>query len=286
MTTTNQAPAKGVQATALTIGVSVATAPSVILDAGVVARVASLAEDAEKILISTPADANVAAQTLREITGLAKDIEKAREEVKRPFFEAGKAIDAAANAQKTKLVSAGDTIRARLSRYQAEQERLAREEAERQRKEQERLAAEAARVARERAELEKRQREEAERAAAAANAASPAEDDDGLGDLAAEVETEKLAQEQARIAAAATQLAQTRAVVAPAKPAGIHYRTTLKFQVTDVSRLPDNLVIVTPNEAEIRRLFVTGWKEGDALPTVPGIAFTIDKQAVVTGRRY
>ena len=93
-----------------------------------------------------------------------------------------------------------------------------------------------------------------------------------------------MAQEQARIAAAATALASTRAVVAP-KPQGIHYRTTLKFDVIDVTRLPANLVIVTPNDAEIRRVFTTGWKEGDAIPTVPGIVFTVDKQPVVSGRR-
>ena len=41
----------------------------------------------------------------------------------------------------------------------------------------------------------------------------------------------------------------------------------------------------TPNDAEIRRLFCVGWKEGDAIPSVPGIKFTEDKQPVVTGRR-
>lgn len=273
MSANPKAPAQGAQATALTIACSIATAPSVILDAGVVARVAALAEDATKIKIAGVADANTAAQTLREITGLAKDIESAREQVKRPFFEAGKAIDAAANEQKAKLTRAGDVLRAALTRFQSEQERIAREEAERQRKEQERLAAEAKRLADERAKAE-----------AAANAAAD-DDDDGLGVLAAEAHEDSLAQEQARIAAQATALAQTRAVVVPANPAGIHYRTTLKHAVTDLSKLPANLVIVTPNDAEIRRLFVTGWKEGDALPTVPGITFTIDKQAVVTGRR-
>lgn len=274
MTATNQTPAKGVQATAVTIAHSVVSTPSVILDAGVVARVVSLAEDASKIKIVTPSDANAAALTLREITGLAKDIEKAREEVKRPFFEAGKAIDAAANEQKLKLTRAGDTVRAALSRYQVEQERIAREEQERQRKEQERLAAEAARVAREKAEAE-----------AAARAAAESDDDDDLGALAAEVSAENAAAEQARIAAEATKLAQTRAVLAPAKPQGVHFRTTLKFAVTDLSKLPANLIIVTPNEAEIRRLFCVGYQEGQPVPTVPGLAFTVEKTPIVTGRR-
>lgn len=262
---------------ALTLTGELPPTPLVLLAGDTVARVQSLTADAAAVTaLNTPAEANHAGQLLREIAGLNRDIEKARVEVVAPFLDFQRRINAAAKTEQAKLEAAERSIRNRLSFYQIEQEKKAREEAERLRKEQERLAAEAARLARERAAAEEAARKAAE--------APAEEEDDGLGALAAEAEADSLAQEQARVATAATQLAQTRAVVAP-KPAGIHYRTTLKHQVTDVTRLPSNLVIVTPNDAEIRRLFVTGWKEGDALPTVPGITFTIDKQAVVTGRR-
>lgn len=274
---------------ALTLTGNLPETPLVLLAGDTVARIASLTTDAAAVTaLKTPTEANAAAQLLREIAGMNRDIEKARVEVVAPFLDFQRRINAAAKAEQTKLDGAEKTLRNRLSFYQIEQERIQREEAERQRKEAERLAAEARRLAEER---EKLQREADARAKAeAALAATPDEDlvdldDEGLADLAEDIQADDLADQQAKIAAQATALAQTRAIVAP-KPQGIHYRTTLKFSVTDIHRLPSNLVIFTPNDAEIRRLFVTGWKEGDAVPTVPGIAFTIDKQAVVSARRF
>jgi hypothetical protein len=265
---------------ALVLSGELPATPLIVLSGDTIAKVASLTADAAALAkLTTPAEANAAAQLLRQISGLNKDIDKARLEVARPFLDFQRRINDAAKAPTAQLDAAERTVRAALTAYQIEQERIQREEAERQRKEQARLEAEARRLQEQRAKAEA-DRLAAEKAAAAA----PADDDDGFGDLAAEVEQEDMAAQQAAIAVKATQLAQTRAVVAP-KPEGIHYRTTLKHAVTDVHRLPSNLVIITPNDAEIRRLFVTGWKEGDALPTVPGITFTVDKQPIVTGRR-
>jgi hypothetical protein len=265
---------------ALVLAGDLPATPLVVLSGDTIAKVQSLTTDAAAVTaLNTPAEANHAGQLLREINGLNRDIEKARVEVVAPFLDFQRRINAAAKTEQAKLDTAEKTLRNRLSFYQVEQERIQREEAERQRKEQERLAAEARRLEQERARIE------AERVAAekaAANAQTPGDDD--LADLAADVQSDALADEQANIAAQVTQLAQTRAIVAP-KPQGIHYRTTLKHQVTDLTKLPPHLTIVTANDAEIRRLFVTGWKEGDAVPSVPGIQFSIDKQPVVTGRR-
>lgn len=278
--------------TALTLTGNLPATPLIVLSGDIIAKVASLTADAAALpKLATPADANAAAQLLRQINGINKDIDKARLEVARPFLDFQRRINEAAKAPTAQLDAAERTVRAALTAYQIEQERIQREEAERQRKEQARLEAEARRLAEERAKLQREAdaRAAAEAAALAAKStedvvADLPDDDEGFGDLAAEVEQEDLAAQQAKIAAQATQLAQTRAIVAP-KPEGIHYRTILRHAVTDVHRLPANLVIVTPNDAEIRRLFVNGWKEGNPLPTVPGITFTVDKQPIVTGRR-
>jgi len=269
---------------ALTLTGDLPATPLVLLESETVARVASLTTDAAAVTaLATPAEANHAGQLLREIAGLNRDIEKARVEVVAPFLDFQRRINAAAKTEQAKLDTAEKALRARLSAYQIEQERIQLAEAKRQREEQERLAAEARRLEQERARIEA-ERIAAEKAAAAAQAdvgdLVDIEEDDGMADLAADVEQESIAEQQAKIAAQATQLAQTRAVVAP-KPQGISYRTTLKHTVTDIHRLPDNLTIVTANETEIRRLFITGWKEGDPIPTVPGLAFTVEKTAVV-----
>ena len=273
---------------ALVLTGSLPATPLEILPVSTVARIESLTTDAAAVTtLTTPAEANQAAQLLRKIAGLNRDIEKARVEVVAPFIDFQRRINAAAKTEQAKLDTAEKTLRTRLSAYQVEQERIAHEEAERQRKEQERLAAEARRLQEQRDRLarEEAARVAAQAAAAAAQASAAADlvdidDDDGLADLAADIEQDDLAEQQAKIAAQATQLAQTRAVVAP-KPQGISYGTRLKHEVTDIHRLPDNLVIVTANEAEIRRLFITGLKEGDAIPTVPGLRFTEEKYTIV-----
>lgn len=265
--------------TALVISGELPPMPCQLQDAGAVARVNQLTADAAALTkLVTPADANHAAQLLREIAGFNRDIEKMRLELGRPFRELIDRIGLAAKAQTTKLTAAEKTIRAALTAFQVEQERIQREEAERQRREQERLAAEARRLQEEQARAA---REAAERAAAAAKVAEPvAADDDGLADLAEEIHQDDIAERQAAIAAQAVKLAQTRAVVAP-KPVGVSYGTRLKYEVTDITRLTTNLVITTPNDAEIKNLYVTRWKAGDPVPTVPGIRFTPEKYTIV-----
>lgn len=244
--------------------------PLVLLDRGVVANVERLADAAKTVTITDAAQANVAGQFLREASGLAADIEKARKAKKAPFFDIGKQIDTAANTEITKLEAGIAALKKKLTAWQVEQDRLAAIEAERVRKEQERLAREAA-------EAEKA-RVAAESAAKAAAASS--DDDDDLGALGAELEVEQANAVVAQVAAQAVAVAQAPRVIAPAAPAGIHYRTTLKHTVTDVSKLPAALTTITPNDAEIRRLYCQGWTEGDPVPSVPGVTFTIDKQPI------
>ena len=81
---------------------------------------------------------------------------------------------------------------------------------------------------------------------------------------------------------------QEAALQAPApvfvRPAGVTFRTTLKFEVTNLDALPKIYVTRTVNEVAIRSTCCTGWKEGMALPIVPGIRFYAQKDPI-TARR-
>lgn len=252
-------------------------APLILLDGGVVASISRLADAAKTVTITDAAQANVAGAFLTEASGLAKDIEKARKQVKEPFFQMGKKIDEAANKELAKLDGSIAALKSKLAIWQAEQDRLARIEAERVRKEQERLAREAAAAAKALAD--------AQEAARVAALAAQASDDDDLGSLGADLAVEAAQATHTAVVQQAVVVAQAPRVVAVAAPAGIHYRTTLKHVVTDVRKLPAALTIVSANDAEIRRLYCQGHKEGDPIPVVPGITFTAHKEPIVTGRR-
>ena len=70
------------------------------------------------------------------------------------------------------------------------------------------------------------------------------------------------------------------------KTGGIPARVikALEFEITDVNALPADFVIRTANEGLIRETFCVGFKDGMPLPSVPGVAFTIEQQTVSTRR--
>lgn len=268
------------QNTALVVEGQAPAMPCVVLEANTVEAVANLAQAATDVVVKDAESAAEAARMLSNITRLARDIENAREEAKRPFFQFGKRIDAVAKVPATTLANALNAVRAKITAYQVEIDRKAREEAERVRKEQERLAAEAARLAREAARVAE---EKARAAEAARLAALPPTDDDDMADLVADIEADDIAEQQAAVAAQVVQIA-TKPVPAVPAPQGIYFRTTLRHTVKDVDKLPRNLVTITANDAEIRRLFCVGWKEGDPVPAIAGLEFTVDKTPIA-GRR-
>lgn len=231
-----------------------------------IARVATLQAHATALEVKTADDAQAASALLIEVQQLSKLIEGRRVEAKAPFLDMGKRIDAAVKPHTEALNRVASVIRPKLAQWQAEQERLA-SEAERKRQ---------AEIARLEEERKKKEREAAEAQKRAATA-SP----DDFADVDADLAAQRAANAQVAVA----NLATARQIVQPAKPAGVSFRTTLGFTVTNVNALPSSLVIVTPNEAKIRADFCHGWKEGDPLPVVPGVTFTVNKTTVVTGGR-
>jgi colicin import membrane protein len=253
------------QSTALEVVAELPLSPILVIPSDTLALVDRFRHAVSSLAITSADRAEEAACLLRQIADTANALEARRKEVKQPFLDAERKIDAAVKAPAATLDAARTGLRGKLAAWQAEQDRIAREN---ERRRQEELA-----------RLERERREAEERARAAQAAASTAEtlDEFGADEIAAEQQAATIAQRTAALAIARVEL--------PAKPAGITYRTTLKAEVVDVKLLPSHLVTVTANEAAIRAQFCTGYKEGQPVPVQPGIRFTVEKLPVISSRR-
>lgn len=259
--------------------------PVVLLEASAMEAIAALEAEAKALArVGDENTAQQAANALRKATRMAKEIEAAREAVKSPFYQMGKRIDEAAKAPQARIDIAKRAIQAGLNAWVSEQERKQREIEARRQREAEDLAqkqrdAEAL-VQREREEQDRLARDEAARLAKASVKVEELDIDEADIPESGPTEAEK--------AVAAIQAQRETIACAPvpviAKPTGIQTRKTLIPSVVDVSRVPDTLL--KPREADmakIRATFCTGWKFGDAIPQVAGLAFTVDSQ-VISGR--
>jgi hypothetical protein len=69
-----------------------------------------------------------------------------------------------------------------------------------------------------------------------------------------------------------------------AKPTGLAFKCSLRIASVDVNKLPDPFVVKTANQQAIRATYVTGWRDGDPIPEVPGVVFEVERMPVSTGR--
>ena len=170
-------------------------------------------------------DAEDAADALRLLGALVKDVEAARKVVKEPVLELGKKIDTTAKEFVADVVAEKARIETALGTFQAAEQRRADAERRAAQEEADRLAREAAKAQR-----------EADRATNQGEA-------DRTQQVAAQAETAAI---EARVAAAE---------IAPVKPSGVAVRQPWKFEVTDIKALfaarPD-LCVIEPNNAGIR----------------------------------
>jgi hypothetical protein len=241
--------------------------PLVLADNAFLARLEQIEADAAALKVVTGADAQTAAEILREITTAGRKLEAARLELKRPFLDINKAIDNAAADVTKRIETAKSKVKRHLTAFE-EAERARLREIERQRH------AELAKLEAQRRAEEEAARRRAEELAKTATSDDTLEIDFDEPPPAPKTETEKKIE---AIAHAPTPVAQ--------QPSGIRYKQRLIFRVVDAEKLPDQFIIRTPNERAIRELYVTGWKEGDPVPTVAGVEFIIDKTVESTGRR-
>lgn len=224
------------------------TAPEVI-EARELAERAATAVNGYRI--ATPEQYVESATVLRKIKAGQKRLEELRTAITKPLNAALKAANDLFRAPADQLAQVERQIKAEINRYDAEQERIRREEQRRAEEvaRREREAAEAkARAAREKADAEAAElRRRAEEEAAAGRAAEAAK-------LAAKADSKV---ERAEARADALEL-QAASVVAPViqreapKVAGIAKRTVWLFEVTDPAKV--NPAFTIPDEKKIRKL--------------------------------
>jgi uncharacterized protein YfcZ (UPF0381/DUF406 family) len=206
--------------------------------------------------ITDDLDLEIAADALRNLKHLAREVETSRIAVKAPVLKLGRQIDDTAAQFVATVVHETVRIERLLSDYHATQRRLAAEAERARQAEADRLAAEAVNL-----------RHAAEAAEAARLAALAADRDaaerDMLGQkvrqaeldgiaarrITAEQQAAALAAQQARLAAATTAL--EKPVAAPSRPAGMVVRDVWKFEVLDIWAVPGDFVRIQPNAEAI-----------------------------------
>lgn len=205
-----------------------------------------------------------AADDLRKIKGLQKQVEDTRTSITGPMNQALKAINDLFRPPAEYLKQAEGRLKGAMLAYTTEQERKA-EAARRQ-------AEELARQERERLAAEQRRQEEAARAAAQAaeRAAREAQEAAARGDAEAAARAEQEAQAQAQAAEQASTEAQASAVEAavvsmpiampaPARVSGISTSKTVDFVVEDLHALvrhvaerPELITLLAVDQVKLR----------------------------------
>src|SRR6478736_9012132 len=255
--------------------------PLILADSKFLATLAEVEQQIASLAITDAPSAQLAASLQVRLTAAGSLLEKTRKELKEPFIQANRQIDAAANGPANRIEAAKTRIKANLSDYAAMQARIAREAEEARQKELRRLEAiarEEERLAKEKAAALAKElaikAEEARKAAEVCEESVPEEAPEPLPvEPPQKTETQK-----------AIEAVRYAPVVAAPKPLGVTMRVTLVPEITDIRLVPDVFVERTAKIAAIRATYCTSYKEGDPVPVVPGIAFKIDRQMVSTGR--
>ncbi|QYY30271.1 hypothetical protein K2O51_23150 [Cupriavidus pinatubonensis] len=230
---------------------------------------------AQGYAIDSPTMYELAAEDLRAVKLLAKDVEEKRTAITGPLNQAVKAVNDLFRAPKTYLEQAESTLKGAMLTYDREQQRKAdeaRREAERKaREERERIEAEARAV-------EKAAAEEAERIAAEANAAAAS----GNAKKAAELEQQAIATAEAGAnEARSLELSAELVTAAPApvatsapKVAGLSTRQNWKARLTDkmalirfVAEHPEHQHLLDVNQSALNQL-AKAQKDAMRLPGV------------------
>lgn len=267
--------------------VVVAPSPVVLCDRPFVATLTKVEREVELLVIDDEITQQFAADLLGRLTTAGTRLDTARLEKGAPYRLIVDRINDAAKPIQARIVAAKKKLSTLTTNYawqQQEKARIAREEQEAEVKRLEALAK------KEQEELDRKAKELEEQAAAqrkkdseaAAKTSAPVLEMDGWDETPAAPEPAPApAKTETQV-----QLEQARhaPVAAPSKAIGVRLKTRLIFTVTDVNKLPEPFVVRTANDKAIRDTYCTGYKEGDPLPEVDGILFSIEKKAEATGR--
>lgn len=230
---------------------------------------------AQGYAIDSPTMYELAAEDLRAVKLLAKDVEEKRTAITGPLNQAVKAVNNLFRAPATYLEQAESTLKGAMLTYDREQQRKAEEarrEAERKaREERERIEAEARETAR-------KAKEEADRIAQEAAAAAAAGDQVKADELAIQAENTATAgaAEAEAIAVAAELVVAAPVPIATAAPkiAGLSTRQNWKARLTDkmalirfIAEHPEHQHLLDVNQSSINQL-AKAQKEAMNLPGV------------------
>jgi hypothetical protein len=218
--------------------------------------------------VESPEAAQQAAEILTSMTKAGTLLNKTRLALNRPFLDIGKAINATAAEVDARIETVKTIVKKHLNAWtELENARLRKEEEARQ-----------AELAKLEAQRLKEEAEAAAKAAELAAKAAPPIDEIEFDEAPEVAEPEKTETEKA--------IERVKFAPAPvaSQPSGIRHRSRLLFNVYDVAKLPEQYILRTPNERLIRDAYVTGWKDGDPIPMLPGVSFKVDKTVESTGR--
>jgi len=231
--------------------------------------------------VTTADEAAIASKALKAIKGFTRGIEDARKDVKAPVVELGRRIDAVAATLTTDLELEATRLSKLIGNFQAEQNRIAEEariaawhEEQRIRREQEekdRVAREAADAEEERLAKELEAAKSPEAKETAAIALETAQANHSQDDMARQTETVELV---VAVRQEAVAIPEAR------KPVGISTRMNMKFEVKDPVALYKAyplLVKLVPQDALIKAALK------NLLPgqTLPGVQHWEEAAAIV-----
>ncbi len=274
--------------------------PHVLVTAGWLNALGSLEKRVSELKVADSMSAQVCADLQRRATTAGQELEKARIALKAPFLDACRKIDAAATAPEGRIASAKAVLKKALTDYtiaEAERARLAEQARLAELRRQEAIVAEerrltqiAAQKAAEEARIAEEARLKAEADALAENEAKRAAGEAAPMMLGLDDDDETPAMEpppppaKSEAEIRLEQLAHAPVAV-PVSPIGVSFRVTLEIKSLDVAKLPEPFVTRSANLQAIRAAYLTGWREGNAIPECPGVEFSVKKEPVSTRQR-
>jgi hypothetical protein len=244
----------------------VPSSPQVLVNNAFVRELTSAEELVDGLEILSENNLQLSANLFNNLTKAASKLEDARTTLKAPFIDYGRKIDAAAAAVAQRIAAVKSALNVKMRDFREKQAAIAREAEQKRQEELRRLEQQRLAEERERQRL-------ADEEAARIRAAQP---------KIAAVELDLPPDEPTPVEQKIAEVQAAPAIVAP-KPQGVRYDITLKFEVEDVSKLPDAYVTKSANLSKIRGL-TAGYREGQPLPVVPGVRFFEDRQFRGTGR--
>lgn len=248
--------------------------PIVVCDSKFLSTLTAVEYEVASLTVADANAAQAASGLLGRLTSAGSALEKARTALKAPFIAKGREIDEAAKAPAKRIEDAKDRLKRKVTEYH-EAQRKAAEEAERKRLAEVRRLEEIARQ--EEAERARKAAEMAKQAAAAIEAAkAPVVDID--------FDEEPAAPPQKSEAELALERLKHAPAVVVEKPVGLAFKARLIIASVDAAKLPEPFIVRTANERLLRETFCVGWKDGDPIPDVAGVAFKVDRQVASTGR--